>query len=146
MGLSAESFGVRFKRGFQYSKQHYGNMLVIFLMLLFLVFLIMQPIAGVFSIHNSYSDEPGMRDILDLAAEFVKRIAQIYTDDYIIWANVLRQFVYIVFLLITLPLLVISMSFCYYSEIEKTEAKGLWKALKRFGKRSRSQEKNVDFD
>lgn len=146
MALGTESFGVRFKRGFQYSKQHYGNMLVIFIVLLSLVFLIMQPIASVFSIHSGYNDEPGMRDLLDIAAGFVKRIAQIYTDDYIIWANILRQFVYIVFLLIVLPLLIISMSFSYYSELEKTEAKGLWEALKKFGKRSRSQEKNSDFD
>ena len=146
IGLGTESFGVRFNQGFKYSKQHYGNMLVIFLVLLILVFLIMQPIASVFSIHNVYNDEPGMRDLLDLAAEFVKRVSQIYTEDYIIWANVLRQFVYIVFLLITLPLLVISMSFSFYSELEKSEAKGLWKALEKFGNRSRSQEKNVDFD
>jgi len=146
MGLDNETFGTRFKRGFKYSKQHYGNSLLVLLVLLSLVFMAAQPIAFVLSIHDGWRDEPMVRDLLDLMAGFVKRVAQIYTDDYIIWANGFRQFVYIVFMLGVLPLLVITMSFGYFTELEKTEAKGLKKAFEKFGKRSRSRETEADFD
>ena len=145
-GLDDEKFGIRFKRGFKYGAQHYGKTLVVLLILLLLTFLVMQPIAFVFSIHNSWSNEPEVRDLLDMAADFVKRIAQLVTDDYMIWSNVLRQFVYIIFVLGILPLAIIAFSFGYYSELEKTEARGLREAFKRFGKRSRSKETDVDFE
>jgi hypothetical protein len=45
-----------------------------------------------------------------------------------------------------LPLVVITMAFGYLSELEKTEAKGLKKAFEKFGQRSRTHEKEVDFD
>ena len=79
-------------------------------------------------------------------ADFVKRIAQIYTDDYIIWANMLRQIVYVLLLLFILPVFVISTLLSCLSELEKTEARGLWKELEKFGERSRNQEKEIDFD
>jgi uncharacterized membrane protein SpoIIM required for sporulation len=149
-GLGDGSFGERFKRGFKYSKQHYGNTLLLLLILLLLTFLIMQPIAFIYSYHETdwvtLEEAPVMRDLLDLSADFVKRIAQIYTDDYMIWANILRQIVYVFYILGLLPLLVISMSFAFYSERERTEAHGLRKAFQKFGKRSRSQEKEVDYD
>ena len=146
VGLGSEKFGVRFKRGFKYGTQHYGKTLVVLLILLLLTFLVMQPIAFVFSIHNSWSNEPEVRDLLDMAADFVKRIAQLVTEDYMIWSNILRQFVYIIFVLGILPLAIIAFSFGYYSELEKTEARGLREAFKKFGKRSRSKETDVDFE
>lgn len=146
VGLDAEKFGVRFRRGFKYGAQHYGKTLVVLLILLLLTFLVMQPIAFVFSIHNTWTNEPEVRDLLDMAADFVKRLAQLVTDDYMIWSNVLRQFVYIIFILGILPLAIIAFSFGYFSELEKTEARGLKEAFKRFGKRSRSKETDVDFE
>ena len=62
------------------------------------------------------------------------------------WANVMRQIVYVIFMLFILPLLIITMAFGYYSELEKTEANGLKNAFKNFGKRSRIKETPVDFD
>lgn len=146
IGLGDEKFGKLFKKGFKFSKQSYGTSLITLFLLLFLTFLVMQPFSFVFSIHNTWTNEPDMRDLLDLATGLVKRVGQIYTEDYMFYANVLRQFVYILFLLFTLPILIISLSFIYYSQVEVTEAKGLWKAFDKFGKRSRNQEKEVDFD
>jgi len=145
-GLDDEKFGVRFKRGFKYSAQHYGKSLLVLLILIGLTVIMMQPIAFVFSIHDGWSNEPMVRDVLDMVADFTKRIAQIYTDDYMFWANVLRQLVYVLFMLFLLPLLFITMSFGYYSELEKTEANGLKNAFKKFGKRSRTKETSVDFE
>lgn len=149
-GLGEGGFGERFKRGFKYGKQHYGNSLLLLLILSLLTFLFMQPIAFVFSYHETNwltgEEAPVMRDLLDILADFVKRVAQIYTDDYMIWANILRQIVYVFYILGLLPLLIITMSFAFYSEQERTEARGLWKAFEKFGKRSRSQEKEVDYD
>jgi len=146
MGLDPSAFFVKLKKGFKFSKQHYGNSLVILLVLLGITVLLVQPFAFVFSMHDGSTDKPMMRDFLDILADFVKRIAQIYTDDYIIWANMLRQIVYVLLLLFILPVFVISTLLSCLSELEKTEARGLWKELEKFGERSRNQEKEIDFD
>lgn len=146
MALDQSPFGKRFGKGFKFSKQHYGNSLLIILILLFLTALIMQPIAFVYSIHLDYNNEPMVRDLLDFVADFIKRIAQIYTDDYIIWANAFRQLIYLVFIFAILPVVIFTMTFGYYSERERTEATGLKEAFKKFGKRNRYQEKDVDYE
>ncbi|MBL1279859.1 MAG: stage II sporulation protein M [Fluviicola sp.] len=146
MGISKGKFKERFRKGFKYSKQHYGKSLVLLLVLIGLTSIILQPVAFVFSIHDTWSDEPQMRDLLDMTADFVKRIGQIYSTDYMVWANVLRQIVYVIFMLGLLPLLVITMAFGYFSEREETEALGLRKQFEKFGKRSNTQETPVDFD
>lgn len=147
-GLDDESFGTRFKRGFKYSKQHYWKTVVLLLILLLLVTLIMQPIAFVFSIHDGWRDEPLVRDLLDMVADFVKRVAQIFTEgtEYMFWSNAFRQLIYVLFMLGILPLVIIMMSFGYYSELERNEANGLKRAFKKFGKRSRNKETDVDFE
>lgn len=146
MGLDDEPFGTRFKRGFKYGKQHYGKSLLILLILLLVVTLLMQPIAFVLSNHLEYNDEPIIRDLLDLVADFVKRVAQLATDDYMIWSNITRQLVYILFMLAILPLVISTMALSYYSEKEKTEAEGLKKNFEKFGKRSHTQETDVDYE
>lgn len=136
----------RFGRGFKYSKQHYGNTLVVLMLLTILVFILSQPIAFVLSTHDGWRDEPMIRDLLDIVADFTKRVAQIYTSDYMFWANVVRQLVYLIFLLGVLPLVAITATFGFYTERERTEANGLKKAFKNFGKRSRTQEMEADFE
>lgn len=145
-GLDDNSFFVRFKRGFKFGRDHYGKSLVLLLVLLFLTSLLMQPIAFVLSMHQSWNNEPWIPDLLDMAADFIKRIAQIYTNDYMVWANAFRQFVYVLFMLGILPLMIIVFALAYYSELEKTEVKGLRRAFEKFGKRSRSRETEVDFE
>jgi uncharacterized membrane protein SpoIIM required for sporulation len=146
MGLGDESFKVRWSRGFKYSSKQYASGLLTILILFVLVFMAVQPIAFFMSFHQGITNEPVMPDLLDVAANFVKRVAMIYTDDYMIWPNIFRQFIYIFAIFMIIPLLVITMAFGYYNELEKNEAKGLNKVFERFGKRSRSKETDADFD
>ena len=83
-----------------------------------------------------------VRDLLDMLADFVKRVAGIFTEEYMVWSNVCRQLVYLVFVLGILPLVIITMSFGFYNAQEKMEATGLRKAFEKFGKRSRYNEKS----
>jgi uncharacterized membrane protein SpoIIM required for sporulation len=146
MALSPLKRKGKFGLGFSYSSKHYGKSLVVLLILLLLTAMIMQPIALVFSIHQGWTNEPMVRDILDMAADFVKRIAQVFVsgDDYMVWSNGFRQIIYILFMMGVLPLLIMTMALGYYSEREKTEAFGLRKEFEKFGKRSRIKETSVD--
>lgn len=87
-----------------------------------------------------------MSDVLDLICEFIKRIAQIFTDDYLLYANIFRQFVYLIYVLVVLGVLAVMMSFAYFNEVERNEAAGLKESFKKFGKRNRNKETSVDFD
>lgn len=133
-------------RGFKYSSKHYGNSLVILLLLTLVVLVLSQPFAFVLSIHDGWRDEPMIRDLLDMLADFVKRVAQVYTTDYMFWANVVRQVVYVLFLFALLPLIGITAAFGYYTEKERNEANGLKKAFEAFGKRSKTQEMEADYE
>ncbi len=145
MGLSPLKKG-KYGLGFKYSSKHYGKSLVVLLILILLTMMIMQPIALVFSIHETWTNEPMVRDILDMTADFIKRVAQAIdpNSDYMVWSNVFRQIVYIIFMMGILPLVIITMAFGFYSEREKTEAYGLRKEFEKFGKRSRIKETSVD--
>jgi len=146
MGLGDMPFGKRLGKGFKYSTKNYGNALLVMLILLLIVFMAAQPIACFLSIHAYGMDEPMLPDLLDLATRFIKRVGMIYTDDYMIWANVFRQFVYAFYIIIVLCLLAVMMSFGFYNEIERNEAQGLKDEFKKFGKRSRNKETVVDFE
>ncbi len=146
VGLNEGKFGARLKAGFKFSSQHYGNSLLLLLILLLFVTLLMQPIASVFSIHDFQGEPAIMSDLLDLLAGFVKRIAMTLDADHVLWSNVTRQLVYVLFILMFLPLVIIMTSFGFYSERERTEANGLKEEFTRFGKRSRTKESNVDFE
>lgn len=146
MALDEGSVGARLKKGFSYSRQHYGKSLLALLILLILTTLLMQPIAFIFSIHEGWNNEPMVRDVLDMVADFTKRVARVFTDDYLIWSNVVRQVVYLMYVFALLPLLVIVMALGFLSEREKNEANGLRKAFEKFGRRSRTKETQEDFE
>lgn len=146
IGLGEGSFGSNFGKGFKYSAGHYWKTMVVLMILMLIVFLMAQPIAFFFSIHFDYNDEPMVRDVLDMLADFTKRVAQVFTDDYMIWSNALRQIIYLVFVLAILPLVGLTMIFGYYSSREKSEAAGLRKQFELFGKRSRTQETKADYE
>lgn len=143
-GLDDSSMGARLKKGFKISSQIYGINLLNLLLLTIFVTLVSQVIALVFSIHNTWNNEPMMTDLLDMLANFVKRIAMIFTDDYMIYANVVRQVIYLLFVFLVMPLLIISTGFAYFNVVEKLEARGLKKEFEKFGKRKRNQESNFD--
>jgi hypothetical protein len=146
MGLDTATFGKRFRKSFAFSFRNYGKSLAILALLGVFTVLIMQPIAFVFSIHEGYNDQPMVKDLLDMLAEFTKRIAREFTTDYIYISNLVRQFFYLLFILGIVPLIAITTGFSYYSELEKNEAKGLRNAFQKFGKRNRYQEKPEDFE
>lgn len=146
MGLDTASFGKRFKKSFKISKGHYGNSLLVLLILIVLVIILVQPVAFVFSIHEGFNEKPLVKDLLDMLAEMTKRIAREFTENYIVAGNIVRQIVYLLFILGIVPLIAITTGFSYFSEVEKTEAIGLRKAFDKFGKRNRFQEKPVDFE
>lgn len=145
VGLDDNKFGTRLSKGFKYSSGQYGNSLLMLIILLLFVTLLMQPIASVFSIHD-WQGEPVMSDLLDLVAGFVKRVALALDADHIFWGNVTRQLVYVLFIIMFIPLVIIMTSFGYFSERERSEATGLKEEFKKFGKRSRTKESNVDFE
>lgn len=146
MGLDDVSFGQRYKKSFRFSSKQYGNTLLTLGLLLAFIVLIAQPIAFIFSMHNGYNDEPLVKDALDMFVGLVKRVSREFTDDYIVVGNVVRQIVYLAFLLGILPLIAITAGFSYYTELDKSEAKSLKETFKKFGKRNRYQEKSVDFE
>ena len=146
MGLDKGDLKEKWKKGFKYSKHNYGKSLALILIILGLAAILSQPIAFVLSIHQDYSDEPTVRDFLDMGADFVKRIAVIYTNDYMLWSNVFRQIFYVIFILGLLPLLVLTTLFSFYSEREENEVIGLKEQFKKFGKRSNVKETPVDFE
>lgn len=145
-GLDDRPFSKRFKKGFAYSRKHYGKTLVVLLLIGVFVAILSQPIAFVFSIHDGFGDKPLVTDLLDMLVGLVKRFAREFTEDYIVVANVVRQFVYLIFFLGIIPLIAIAAGFGYYSENERSEAIGLRKQFEKFGKRNRFQEKPADFE
>ena len=146
MSFDSGTLKSRFKKGFAFSKSNYGNTLLILLLSLGFIALIAQLIAFIFSIQYNRMGEPLIRDVLDMIVDFTKRIAINYTDSTIICGNVVRQVFYILFLLFTIPLVIIPAIFCYYSELEKTELPGLKKEFEKFGQRSKTKETELDFE
>ena len=146
MSFDFGTLGSRFKKGLAFSKSNFGNTLLILLLSLAFITLIAQPLSFVFSIQYYRSGEPLLRDLLDMIVDFTKRIAINYTDSPIMVGNVIRQVFYILFLLFTIPLVIIPTVFIYFSEVEKTELPGLKKEFQKFGQRSKTKESDFDFE
>jgi uncharacterized membrane protein SpoIIM required for sporulation len=140
MALDENTFWLRYKRSFSFSQSNYGVSLLIILTTLLIISIIAQPFAFVFSIHEPFNDKPMVRDLLDMIADFTKRIALIYTDEHLFWSNIVRQIVYLLFVLLILPFIAVTMSMVFYSEKEIRDVVSLKEAYKKFGKRSRLQE------
>lgn len=146
MALDDSPFTERLKKGFRYGSKQYGNLLGALLVLMAFVVLLAQPVAFVFSIHDGKMGGPLVPDLLDMFSGFVQRVAVEFTDDYVVVSNIVRQLVYLVYVLTIIPLLAVITGFAFFSEREKTEATGLREAFLRFGKRNRFKEKPVDYE
>jgi Na+-driven multidrug efflux pump len=142
--LGDESFSKKLRNGFSYGSKHYGTILLSIVVLCLVLFLFAQPIALVFS--SGTSREPEFPDLLDKIASFTKNIARFYISDFMVPANIVRQLFYVIFMLFTIPLFIIAMSFHYLSVCELKESTSLKKQLETFGKRKRNQETQVDFE
>lgn len=130
----------RLNKTFYYGKKGYVNSLMILLFFSILVTVFIQPIALVFSIHNTWNNEPIFRDLLDMVTDFMNRIIILFSEDYMYYSNSFRQIVYIIFALLSLPLFALMISFSYFNILEKEEAIGLKNEFLEFGKRKRQQE------
>jgi hypothetical protein len=140
-------------KGWTFSARSYGISLLNIVIFTLIFALFMQPIALVLSIRENFDPtslinitEPMMPDLLDLLADFTKDVAEASGGDRMFWANVVRQFVYILFLLLVLPIWIISLTFIGFNEYEKETASGLKNAFLKFGKRNRYQENDTDFE
>ena len=146
MHFEAATFGERLKKSFAISSRNYGKSLLSVLMTIAVVAILTQPIAFVGSIHEPFNDKPVVRDLLDLLADFTKRISQIYGWEHMHTANVVRQVVYLTLALLILPFTAITMVVLYFSDKERMEAISLKESFTKFGKRSRIQETRNDED
>ena len=133
-----------FKRAWKFGVNAYGLNLLAILFSVLLVTIFMQPIAYVGS--NHVGPSPGMRDLLDVLADFVGNLTATFDFDSMYWSNFTRQLIYLFFLLFVLPLIFIPMIFVAFSEYEKFAAVGLKTDFEKFGKRKRNQETMLDFE
>lgn len=139
---SLSSQGV--SKGFKYGLKNWGKTFGVILFFSITIFLLLQPIAFVFSISDN--GEPMMNDLLDLTCNFIKQFLLEETQYFGVISNVFRQLVYVLALLFILPLLFISSGFLFYSTREETEVIGLKKNFENFGKQLKTQETNFDYE
>lgn len=144
--LGQGSIRERVQQGFAYSARAYGNIILSIGVLSLILFLFSQPIALVPSIHESYSNQPALPDLLDILADFVKDVSRHFMSDFVVPATITRQIVYLAFMFFMLPFFVIMMGFIYFDIHEKNSATGLRAEFAAFGKRKRHQETHIDFD
>jgi len=128
--------GTSYKAGFR----NYGYTLVLIIFFTVLTFLFAQPIAAFTSMEYSSYSPPLMRDLLDLLCDFLERILIFFTEDYTFVSNIVRQFVYVLFIFLALPFYVIMMSFMAINDIEKETAIGLKNDYIHFGNRKKYTE------
>ena len=133
------------KTGFKYSLASYMTSMISFLIIICLIIILIQPIAFVGSIVENEMRGPTLfPDILDLLAEFIEKITSSYGINGVFWANILRQTIYVVVLMMAIPLYTISTCFLFSNMQEIKTAKSLYKEFKNFGKRNRFKETEVE--
>ncbi len=128
----------------RFKSYNYGSALGFVALLYLCYFVFAQPIAFVGSIHQM-EGTPAVGDLLDMMVNFINRVAVSYSDTPEVYGMYFRQFVYIVFILITIPFCCYIFGLFYLSEREKRYSFGLKAAFKNFGKRSRTSEKEADY-
>lgn len=133
------------KSGFQLSGGKWSSSFVIFSLLCITTFFIAQLFAFVFS-YNDIGGQPYMNDLLDWLSDFLLPIFSEFTQDPIVWINVVRQIVYVLFLLLLMPLFFMAFGLLFYSAKEEVEAIGITNELQQFGKRSKTIETRSDFE
>lgn len=144
-GVSDFSLGGSIRRGWNYGVRSYGNSLLNLVIFTVIIALFMQPIAYGGNNITRYLLGP-MPDLLDMLADFTKNVAEAVGADRMYWSNTVRQIVYLLFIVFVSPLWIISIAFLSFNEYEKESANGLKEAFKKFGKRSRYQENEADYE
>ncbi|MCO5260890.1 MAG: stage II sporulation protein M [Crocinitomicaceae bacterium] len=139
--IGMEKGELSLKKAFSYGKKSYVNSLSILLLYSLIVCVAIQPIALVFSVQENWSGEPMMVDLLDMITDFLNRALILFTDDYMYYSNFFRQFVYLLFLFIMLPVFVILTILIYCDIVEKHELIGLKEQFQFFGKQKNKNKK-----
>jgi uncharacterized membrane protein len=106
----------------------------------------MQPFALVFSIHNEYTNKPQIKDLLDMFVETARRFFELYSENAVVYGNIIRQIFYLTFIFLLVPFFAVLTGVCYFSEVEKKEARSLKQAFQQFGKTNRYKESKEDFE
>ncbi len=92
----------RLSRSFALGRKSYTSSLLNLLFFTIAVTIMIQPFAFVLSYHE-WSGKPFMRDLLDVATDFLNRAFIIFSDDYYMYiSNSFRQLVYLFFVLLLL--------------------------------------------
>lgn len=130
----------RLKKSFGFGRKAYTSSLLAILFFSVAAVIFIQPIALIFSIHQEWTNQPIMRDLLDMVTDFINRAAIFFTEDYMYYSNSFRQLVYLLFVFFMLPLFALILAFSCFSAMEREEAVGLRKEFESFGKRKRNQE------
>jgi hypothetical protein len=135
----------RVSKAYEFSSRHWANSLILLIVLSLAVFFLAQPFAFVVSFHD-YMGQPYIGDILDWFTGFLQGVLADNTIYHTEIINFVRQFVYLAFFVMVIPLFFISAGFIFYSAREVIDAKGLKFDFQKFGKRSKTQETNFDYD
>jgi small-conductance mechanosensitive channel len=144
VSLGTDNWRTNIKNGFKYSGSSYIVSLLTFIVILSILAVFTQPIAFIGSLQNEYRGVELFPDILDLLAEFIEKITSSYGLNGVFWANILRQTIYVVVLMMAIPLYTISTCFLFSNMQEIKTAKSLYKEFKNFGKRNRFKETEVE--
>lgn len=144
VSLGTQEWGTNIKKGFKNSGSSYFVSLLTFIVIVVILAAFTQPIAFIGSIQNEYRDTELFPDILDLLAQFIEKITSTYGLNGLLWANILRQTIYVVVLIMAIPLYTISTCFLFSNMQEIKTAKSLHKEFKNFGKRNRFKETEVE--
>lgn len=139
--LSDEPISI--KKSFSFSRKQYFSGLAVLIIFALAVSLLAQPIALVYSMHESWSNKPEIPDLLDKATDFINNIGIRFTEDYMYYSNSFRQLIYLLFVFAVLPLYGIYVSISTYSLKEKQEAISLKQQFSVFGRKRKMQHSNV---
>lgn len=142
--LEKGRFKEKLKKAFSYSAGNYFSSLITLFLMFILLFLVSQPFAFCLSIHEG--DKPMVSDLLDLSAGFIDRVLSEYTTYSFEIANLYRQVLYLVMLIVCIPIISFFILVGYYSKAEERSAITLERDLQNFGKRHRLKEREVDFE
>lgn len=145
LGLNNNNLKTDFATGFKFSASSFFPSILSFVLIGALMFVFLQPIAFTGSIvENGYSAALMFPDILDLVANFIEKIMNNFGQSGLFWANVIRQVVYVIAVLLIIPIYTIMSLLLFNNMQEIKQAKSLWKEYEKFGNRDRFKETSFE--
>jgi len=135
--IEETNFFNAFFRSFSMGKGSYGDALGSFLtfMLIMCIFF--------FVLANPMFNGIGLLNLID---EVIKDFTITVTPRYSVIISAFNSLIYVLFIFFMMSIYFLSFSFNYYASAEKMTAKGLYMRLKKFGRRNRNVETDLDFE